>query len=92
MAAFCGTCPLQNIAMPESVTTGQMDRQTDGQTNAGQSDPYASQATQKWNAQRVLNIVWTQYTIKDFLLSKYGLIFTEFDCIDWGGAETIFTE
>ena len=38
----------------------------------------------------------------DFLLSKYGLIFTEFDRIDWGGAEvntfklskyqTIFTE
>ena len=21
----------------------------------------------------------------DFLLSKYGLIFTEFDSIDWGG-------
>ena len=38
----------------------------------------------------------------DFLLSKYGLIFTEFDSIDQGGAEvntfkfseyqTIFTE
>ena len=43
-----------------------------------------------------------QYTIMDFLLSKYGLIFTEFDSIDRGGAEvntfkfskyqTIFTE
>ena len=42
------------------------------------------------------------YTIMDFLLSKYGLIFTEFDSIDRGGAEvnafkfskyqTIFTE
>ena len=26
------------------------------------------------------------YTIMDFLLSKYGLIFTEFDSIDRGGA------
>ena len=42
------------------------------------------------------------YTIMDFLLSKYGLILTEFDSIDRGGAEvntfkfskyqTIFTE
>ena len=42
------------------------------------------------------------YTIMDFLLGKYGLIFTEFDSIDRGGAEvktfkfskyqTIFTE
>ena len=42
------------------------------------------------------------YTIMDFLLSKYGLIITEFDSIDRGGAEvntfkfskyqTIFTE
>ena len=41
-------------------------------------------------------------TITDFLLSKYGLIFTEFDSIDWGEVEvntfkfsnyqTIFTE
>ena len=46
-------CRLQNIALrdyQESVTTGQTDRQTDGQTDAGQSDPmcrFASQATQK---------------------------------------------
>ena len=36
-------CRLRNIAMrdyQESVTTGQMDRQTDGQKKAGQSDPY----------------------------------------------------
>ena len=36
-------CRLRNIAMrdyQESVTTGQMDRQTDRQTDAGQSDPY----------------------------------------------------
>ena len=40
-------CRLRNIAMrdyQESVTTGQThtrtDRQTDGQTDAGQSDPY----------------------------------------------------
>ena len=44
----------------------------------------------------------THYTIMDFLLSKYGLIFTEYDSIDRGGAavntfkfskyQTIFTE
>ena len=36
-------CCLRNIAMrdyQESVTTGQTDRQTDGQADAGQSDPY----------------------------------------------------
>ena len=36
-------CRLRNIAMcdyQESVTTGQTDRQTHGQTDAGQSDPY----------------------------------------------------
>ena len=36
-------CRLRNIARgdyQESVTTGQTDRQTDGQTDAGQSDPY----------------------------------------------------
>ena len=46
---------LQNIAMPdyqESVTTGQADRHTDGQTDAGQSDPFFSQATQKVNVQK----------------------------------------
>ena len=39
------------------------------------------------------------YTIMDFLLSKYGLIFTEFDSIDRGRNtfkfskyQTIFTE
>ena len=35
--------PLRNIAMrdyQESVTSGQTDRQTDGQTDAGQSDTY----------------------------------------------------
>ena len=32
-------------------------------------------------------VVVYYYTIMDFLLSKYGLIFTEFDSIDWGGAE-----
>ena len=43
-------CRLQNIAMrdyQESVTTGQTDRQMEGQTDPRQSDPYASQATQK---------------------------------------------
>ena len=36
-------CRLQNIAMrdyQESVTTRQKDGQTDGRTDAGQSDPY----------------------------------------------------
>ena len=36
-------CRLPNIAMcdyQESVTTGQTDRLTDGQTDAGQSNPY----------------------------------------------------
>ena len=36
-------CHLRNIAMrdyQESVTTGQTDRQIDGQTDAGQSDPF----------------------------------------------------
>ena len=36
-------CRLRNIAMrdyKESVTTGQTHRQTDGRTDAGQSDPY----------------------------------------------------
>ena len=36
-------CRLQNIAMryyQESVTTGQTHTQTDGETDAGQSDPY----------------------------------------------------
>ena len=36
-------CRLRNIAMrdyQENVTTGQTDTQTDGQTDAGQSDPY----------------------------------------------------
>ena len=47
-------------------------------------------------------VILEYYTIMDFLLSKYGLIFTEFDSIDRGGAEvnnfkfskyqTIFTE
>ena len=47
-------------------------------------------------------MVEVPYTIMDFLLRKYGLIFTEFDSIDRGGAEvntfkfskyqTIFTE
>ena len=40
-------CRLRNIAMrdyQESVTTGQRHRQTDGQTDAGQSVPYALQA------------------------------------------------
>ena len=31
------------------------------------------------------------YTIMDFLLSKYGLIFTEFDSIDRGGAASVNT-
>ena len=45
-------CLLRNIAMrdyQESVTTGETHRQTDGQTDAGQSDPYVPlcfQATQ----------------------------------------------
>ena len=49
-----------------------------------------------------LNVRMVYYTIMDFLLSKYGLIFTEFDRIDRGGAavntfkfskyKTIFTE
>ena len=34
-------CLLRNIAL-ESVTGGRMDRQTDGQTDNGQSDPYVS--------------------------------------------------
>ena len=37
-------CRLQNIAMrdyQESVATGQTDAQTDGQTDAGQSDSFA---------------------------------------------------
>ena len=36
-------CCLQNIAMrdyQESMTTGQTDRHRDGQTDAGQSNPY----------------------------------------------------
>ena len=36
-------CRLRNIALrdyQESVTTGQTHRQTDGQTDAGQNDPY----------------------------------------------------
>ena len=36
-------CRLRNIAMldyQESVTTGQTDTWTDGQTDDGQSDPY----------------------------------------------------
>ena len=36
-------CCLRNIALrdyQESVTTGQTDTHTDGQTDAGQSDPY----------------------------------------------------
>ena len=36
-------CRLQNKAMPdyqESVTTGQTHTRRDGQTDAGQSDPY----------------------------------------------------
>ena len=36
-------CRLRNIAMrdyQESVTTGQTHTNTDGQTDAGQSDPY----------------------------------------------------
>ena len=36
-------CGLRNIAMhdyQESLTTGQTDRHTDRQTDAGQSDPY----------------------------------------------------
>ena len=36
-------CRLRNIAVrdyQESVTTGQTHRQTDGQTDAGQSNPY----------------------------------------------------
>ena len=48
------------------------------------------------------NTIHKYYTIMDFLLSEYDLIFTEFDSIDRGGAEvntfkfskyqTIFTE
>ena len=51
---------------------------------------------------KMLPSAMSYYTIMDFLLSKYGLIFTEFDSIDRGGAEvntfkfskyqTIFTE
>ena len=40
-------CRLRNIAL-ESVTEV-CDRQMDGQTDDGQSDPYVSQATQKCN-------------------------------------------
>ena len=32
-------------------------------------------------------MVEVPHTIMDFLLSKYGLIFTEFDSIDRGGAK-----
>ena len=56
-------CRLRNIAMrdyQESVTTGQTDRQTDGQTDAGQSDPYVPLcfAGDTKRTHRIVKVVW----------------------------------
>ena len=40
-----------------------------------------------YRIRRLVLLCIQYYTIMDFLLSKYGLIFTEFDSIDRGGAE-----
>ena len=53
-------CRLQKISRRvylESATTWQIDRRRDGQREAGQSAPYASQATQKENNLKPLNTI-----------------------------------
>ena len=68
-------CRLRNIAMrdyQESVTTGQTDTRTDGQTDAGQSDPYVPLCfagnTKTWDEENSEDFL--EYSFTSILLER----------------------